>query len=176
MITYKISNLSVHVHRDYNLEDYAGECYGEINPEHMEEFREWMKECSEDSAEEISEEIHNADLIIFYMTYLMELDGPQECHVYYNNYFWGIHDAQHAMYDTSGCSLYVDGYVEEHHLRAAFIEMQKMDLEISYELVAEVEKALYDRWKLRASFEEYCSDFEVEEEEEEEELLEVEDD
>lgn len=174
MITYQISNVKVHVHRDYDLEEYAGECRGEIDPAHLEEFREWMAECSQDSAEEISEEIHNADLIIFYMTYLMELDGVQECHVYYNNYFWGIHDAQHAMYDTSGCSIYVDGHMETHHLRAAFIEMQKMDLEISYELTQEVTKALFGRWGLMVSFEEYCSDFEELEELEEEEYADIE--
>ena len=174
MITYQISNVKVHVHRDYDLEDYTGECRGEIDSAHLEEFREWMAECSQDSAEEISEEIHNADLIIFYMTYLMELGGPQECHVYYNNYFWGIHDAQHAMHDTSGCSIYVDGCMETHHLRAAFVEMKKKDLEISYELTQEVEKALYDRWKLRVSFEEYCTDFEELEGLEEEEYADIE--
>lgn len=176
MITYQISNVKVHVHCDYDLEEFAGECRGEIDPAHMEEFREWMADCDHSLAQDISEEVTHPDLIIFYMTYLMELDGVQECHVYYNNYFWGIHDAQHAMYDTSGCSIYVDGHMETHHLRAAFIEMRKMDLEISYELVVEVEKALFDRWGLRVSFEEYCTDFEELEGLEEEELLEVEDD
>jgi hypothetical protein len=115
---------------------------------------------------------NDADILIMYLSWLLDQDGPQTVEVNYANPFWAIHDFEHAQYDESGCTVYVDKDIEYERLVDAFKLMKEEGFEITYEIVEEVTEAYNGRFGTHVSFEEYF-DFEDEYYEEEEEEIEV---
>lgn len=105
------------------------------------------------------------DILIMYLAWLLEQDGPQTVDVEYSNAFWAIHDFEHAKYDESGCTIYVNAEIEYDRLVDAFKLMQENDYEISYEIIQEVTEAYNNRFGKNVSFEEFF-DYEDEYEEE----------
>jgi hypothetical protein len=109
----------------------------------------------------------NADILIAYLSWLFSQEGEQEAKVNYANPFWAIHDVEHAQNDESGCTIYVDEYIELQRLKDAFEIFLKEGYELDYELIKEVEEAYNNRFNKRVSFEEYLYDQDFEEELEE---------
>jgi len=114
----------------------------------------------------------SADLLIMYLSWLLQQDGEQEIEVVYSNPFWAIHDFEHALNDESGCTIYVDEHIEYERIEDTFDLMKRNGYEITWEILEEVTEAYNERFGLTGSnaksFEHH---FEFEEEEEEEEEL-----
>lgn len=111
----------------------------------------------------------STDLLIMYLSWLLQQDGEQEIEVVYSNPFWAIHDFEHALNDESGCTIYVDEHIEYQRIEDTFDLMKKHGYEITWEILEEVTEAYNQRFGLTGSkaksFEHH---FEFEEEEEEE--------
>jgi hypothetical protein len=109
----------------------------------------------------------DADLLIMYLSWLLEQDGEQEIEVVYSNPFWAIHDFEHALNDESGCTIYVNEHIEYQRIEDTFDLMKKHGYEITWEILEEVTEAYNGRFGLTGSkaksFEHH---FEFEEEEE----------
>lgn len=98
---------------------------------------------------------NSADLLIAYMSWILEQDKNIEVEVEYENVFWAIHDVQHAINDESGCTIYVNAEIEYERLKDAFELFIKDGHELTYKMVEEVAEAYNDRFNKKISFEEY---------------------
>ena len=174
---YKTHNLTIYINNVVN-DDYAGECNMEIPFKHEEFFSEncgftknvdfkrndYEPVFTGNALSEVflnddqtAYYVDNPDVIIMYIGWLLEKDTPEEIEVNYSHPFWLIHDVQHALYDESGCSIYVDEYIEAERLKEALTEMQKNNMEITFELLDEINEAYYNRFRkrLELSWEDY---------------------
>lgn len=108
------------------------------------------------------------DLLIAYMSWLMTEGGEQSIDVEYERPFWAIHDAQHAINDEAGCSVYVDEYIELERLHEAFKLMIENDYMPDHELCEEVAEAYNARFGKSVCFldDYYYPYLELEDEEE----------
>jgi len=97
----------------------------------------------------------SADLLIAYLSWLLDSGEKVEVDVEYANPFWAIHDMEHAQNDESGCTVYVDEHIELQRLKDAFEIFLKEGYELDYEFVQEVEEAYNGRFGTSVSFEEY---------------------
>lgn len=111
----------------------------------------------------------NPDMLIAYLGWLMTEEGPQTVKVEYGNPFWAIHDAQHAINDESGCTIYVDQYIELERLHEAFKLMIANGHQPDYELIQEVNEAYNGRFGKHVDFADDYLDFEDEDDDYEEE-------
>jgi hypothetical protein len=111
------------------------------------------------------------DILIMYLAWLLEQEGPQTIDVEYSNAFWAIHDFEHALNDESGCTVYVDADIELQRLEDTFVLMKKEGHILTWELLEEVTEAYNGRFGRNVSFEHHFDfdDFEDEEEEDEDE-------
>ena len=152
--------------------DYAGDCICYIPFAHKEFFRdccgmEKNDRFKNDNYEAIFVHIYgeiyvdqdhghyyttSPDLLIAYMSWLMGLDGEQTITVEYSKPFWAIHDAQHAINDESGCSIYVDAQIELERLHEAFKLMIEHGFNPDYELIEEVNEAYNGRFGKNVDF------------------------
>jgi hypothetical protein len=109
----------------------------------------------------------SADLLIMYLSWLLQKDGEQEIEVVYSNPFWAIHDFEHALNDESGCTIYVDEHIEYQRIEDTFRLMKEHGHEITWEILEEVTEAYNQRFGLtgsKAKSFEHHFEFEVEEE------------
>jgi hypothetical protein len=111
------------------------------------------------------------DLLIMYLAWLLGQEGQQYVNVEYSNYFWAIHDFEHALNDESGCTVYVDADIEQQRLEDTFVLLKKEGHELTWELLEEVTEAYNGRFGRSVSFEHHFEydDFDEEEDEEEDE-------
>lgn len=109
---------------------------------------------------------NSPDLLIMYLSWLLEQDGPQSIEVCYSNPYWAIHDFEHALNDESGCTVYVDEHIELQRIEDTFVLFKKEGYELSYELLEEVTEAYNGRFGTDVSFEHHFEydDFDDEEE------------
>lgn len=180
---YKINQLTVNI----NIEegDWTGYCSMEIPFKHKEFFKdvcgfEKNPDFTNNNYEHVfSHEygevrlnsdktayfIDSADIMIMYFSWILT-EGPQEITVNYPNPFWLIHDIQHALYDESGCTIYVSKEIESERLIDALDLMKSSGYTIEYELFEEVKKAFKDRFgdELKVCEEDYL-EFQYEEDE-----------
>lgn len=103
------------------------------------------------------------DILIAYLSWLLTEPGNHTVKVEYANPFWAIHDMEHALNDESGCTIYVDEYVEYERLKDALDLFKKQGCTITYELIEEITEAYNARFGTKKSFEEYI-EYELEEE------------
>ena len=102
------------------------------------------------------------DLLIAYMGWLMTEEGEQVIEVEYEKPFWAIHDAQHAINDEAGCSIYVDAQIELERLHEAFKLMIENGHRPDAELIEEVNEAYTGRFGIAVDFaEDYLTPFQV---------------
>lgn len=99
------------------------------------------------------------DILIAYMSWLLQSDKDESIDVEYSHFYWGIHDVQHAIYDESGCTVYVDGPTEEARLKDGFAEMNKLGYYPTYEMTKEIEEAFSARFGYNISLEEYLEEY-----------------
>jgi hypothetical protein len=190
---YRVQNVTMLIGSIINA-DMAGDCICYIPFSHKRFFAESCsmlknKEFTADGHEPIFfhnyGEIHldkdqghyytsSADLLIAYLGWLLTEDGPQTIKVEYSEPFWAIHDAQHAIHDESGCTIYVDSDTELMRLHEAFKLMIANGHLPTYELIEEVNQAYNERFGKNVDFaEDYLYPYLEQEEEEEEEEAEV---
>jgi hypothetical protein len=109
----------------------------------------------------------STDLLIMYLSWLLQQDGEQEIEVVYSNPFWAIHDFEHALNDESGCTIYVDEHIEYQRIEDTFVLMKEHGHEITWEILEEVTEAYNQRFGLTGSrTKSFDHHFEFEEEEE----------
>jgi len=141
-------------------DDMMGDCWFQI-PESDREFLEEHCGTSYDEEDDLFEfddlggiayknqwgwESTNPDILIAYLSYLLQKDGPQTCEVQYEHPFWAIHDMQHALYDESGCTIYVDAGIERERLIKAFHLLKEEGIEPTYEMIEEISEAFRARF------------------------------
>lgn len=103
------------------------------------------------------------DLLIAYMSWALQEDEDISIDVEYSHFYWALHDMQHAIYDESGCTVYVTGSIEEQRLKDGFEEMNKLGYYPDYEMIEEIQEAFNDRFGYRIDLEEYLEPFEEDE-------------
>jgi hypothetical protein len=180
---YTVKNVTMNI--DCVDGDFTGDCMVFIPFKHKSFFKEYcgmekyIKRNEYDPVfEHMYGEIHvnkdlkhywstSPDILIAYLSWLLEKKYKQEVNVQYSNPFWAIHDMEHAQNDESGCTIYVDEHIELQRLKDAFEIFLKEGCELDYELVKEVEEAYNQRFKSNVSFEEYIYNQDFEEELEE---------
>lgn len=187
---YKVQNVTMLI--DVTSGDQAGDCICYIPFAHKRFFAE---SCGMEKNEQFTansyEHIFNhqygeiyldrdqkhyyttsPDILIAYLGWLLTEDGPQSIKVEYAEPFWAIHDAQHAIHDESGCSIYVDEYIELERLHEAFKLMIANGHQPTYELIQEVNKAYNGRFGKHVDF---AEDYLLDEYEDEDDLWDNED-
>jgi hypothetical protein len=185
---YKIQNLTINIDRTDG--EFAGDCIGYIPFSHKRFFSEACGmeknlDFKNDNQEPIFTheygEIHinkglghyyttSPDIIISYMGWLFTESGEQTIEVEYSDPFWAIHDAQHAINDESGCTIYVNAEIELERLHEAFKLMIANGYSPSYELIQEVNEAYNGRFGKSVDFaEDYLEDEYDEDDDEDEE-------
>jgi len=176
---YKVQNLTMNI--DTTDGDVAGDCICYIPFEHKcflkdmcgmeknEDFKAgsygpiFMHEYGEVNINESLKHYWttSADILIAYLSWLMRQDGEQTVNVEYERPFWAIHDAQHALNDESGCTIYVDAHIELERLHEAFKLMIENGYAPDHELIEEVTEAYNGRFGENVSFEEYYPEEEL---------------
>ena len=177
---YAVRNLTMRI--DTTDGDHAGDCMGYIPFAH----KSFLKDCCGVERNEnwkaggweplyehqygeigINAELghyftSSPDLLIAYMSWLMEQDGPQVIDIEYAKPFWAIHDAQHAINDESGCSIYVDANIELERLHEAFKLMIDNGPRPDAELIQEVNEAYTGRFGIAVDFaDEYLTPYQT---------------
>ena len=179
---YKINKLTINI----NIEDgeWTGYCSMEIPFSHKEFFKDvcgFTRNTSftKDNYEHIFQHqygevllnydksayyVDNPDIMIMYFEWILT-EGEQEITVNYPNPFWLIHDIQHALYDSQGCTIYVSAEIEEQRLIEALDIMKSQGYTIEYDLFEEVKEAFQNRFgrPLNIYEEDYLEFEEVEE-------------
>lgn len=88
------------------------------------------------------------DILIAYMSWLLDSNEKVEIDVEYSHFYWGIHDVQHAINDESGCTIYVDGHIEKERLIDAFKIMNELGHYPTYEMIEEITEAFKQRFNM----------------------------
>lgn len=162
---YQMKNLILNVETD-NHADMMGDCELIIPFKHKDFLKDacGMKKnhrWTPDSYEPIFEHeygsirlddenyvTNSVDIGIAYMSWLLDGGDDVEVDVTYSDPFWAIHDVQHALNDESGCTVYVDGFIERERLTDAFEIMADLGHHPTHQLVEEIETGFRNRFKM----------------------------
>ena len=95
------------------------------------------------------------DLLIAYMSYLLREGKDETIEVDYSHFYWGIHDMQHALHDEAGCTLYVDGSIEEQRLKDGFEIMVNLGHYPTFDMINNITEEFMARFKFSINLEQY---------------------